>query len=497
MKKIFGLLITLILITTLIQAQNEIDALRYSYHIPSGTARSNAMGGAFGALGADASVLSINPAGMGVYQNSDFTFSPGFVLTNTKAKYLGTTRTDYDFNINMSNIAYIGTAYTNTTGGHVSVNLGFAYNRLMDYNQNIAIEGINTENSLTDWFAHRAAGINSKYIFDQDHFYSGLAWETYLIDPHPDYNNQYISTFDNYGQTQRELINKNGYIGEYAFSIATNYLHQLYIGATLGFQSVRFAQTNIYEEFDKNDNINGFDSFTFKENFETKGSGFCFKLGILFRPVKWVRVGGAIHTPTFYKLNDTYYNSLNSEFSIPILEIDHDTGDSVYYSRFKYDSSIGKQSYELNSPFKAIGNIAFIINKQALVSIDYEYVNYAQARLRSDNYSYFNENENINNYFKAGHNIRVGAEYRFGPISLRAGGAYYDSPYKLTKRDSHTLIYSGGIGIRGTNMYFDVSYSYIANKEYYYMYQGYGVISPETIIKQNQNRIVTTLGFIF
>ena len=45
-----------------IYAQNEIDALRYSYLIHGGTARYNAMGGAFSSLGADFSVLSSNPA---------------------------------------------------------------------------------------------------------------------------------------------------------------------------------------------------------------------------------------------------------------------------------------------------------------------------------------------------------------------------------------------------------------------------------------------------
>lgn len=44
-------------------AQNEIDALRFSYTGNGGTARSLAMGNAFGALGADLSSLYVNPAG--------------------------------------------------------------------------------------------------------------------------------------------------------------------------------------------------------------------------------------------------------------------------------------------------------------------------------------------------------------------------------------------------------------------------------------------------
>ena len=40
-----------------------------------GTARSSAMANAFGALGADMSVLSTNPAGLGVYQSVEFSYS--------------------------------------------------------------------------------------------------------------------------------------------------------------------------------------------------------------------------------------------------------------------------------------------------------------------------------------------------------------------------------------------------------------------------------------
>ena len=47
-------------------AQGEMDAYRFSQTELNGTARSMSMGGAFGALGGDMSVMSHNPAGLGV-----------------------------------------------------------------------------------------------------------------------------------------------------------------------------------------------------------------------------------------------------------------------------------------------------------------------------------------------------------------------------------------------------------------------------------------------
>ena len=64
-------------------AQNEVDALRYSTQNLSGTARYAAMGGAFGSLGGEFSALSSNPAGIGMYQFSEFTFTPTLNLNSS------------------------------------------------------------------------------------------------------------------------------------------------------------------------------------------------------------------------------------------------------------------------------------------------------------------------------------------------------------------------------------------------------------------------------
>ena len=49
------------------QAQNHVDALRYSQESLWGSARLVSMGGAFGSLGANANSASHNPAGLAVY----------------------------------------------------------------------------------------------------------------------------------------------------------------------------------------------------------------------------------------------------------------------------------------------------------------------------------------------------------------------------------------------------------------------------------------------
>ena len=63
-------------------AQNETDVLRFSQQIPIGTVRIIGLCGAYGALGADLSSISGNPAGIGMYRRSDFGGNLGaFLIT--------------------------------------------------------------------------------------------------------------------------------------------------------------------------------------------------------------------------------------------------------------------------------------------------------------------------------------------------------------------------------------------------------------------------------
>ncbi len=79
-------------------------------------------------------------------------------------------------------------------------------------------------------------------------------------------------------------------------------------------------------------------------------------------------------------------------------------------------------------------SMATVLNQKAIVSVDYEYVNYQNANISEieDDYNGSMEqttNQDIEDYLRATHNFRVGAEYRFNSLfSLRAGYAFWDSP---------------------------------------------------------------------
>ena len=499
MKKFLYIFILLCLGQTA-RGQNLTDALRLSDYRLQGTARATAMGNAFGALGGDFTSASINPAGIGLYRSSEFEFSTAFSSNNTDGRYLvdgtarGNTVSESKDHLIIPNVGYVATFNTNSNIGSplVSVNLGIGYNRMNDFNINKRVRGDNATTSMLDGFVENA----NNGIWDAN--YEELASQTdvLLLDTQ---DNVYWNDLANagYGQSQRKSFTQKGSVDEYVFSLAFNFNHQLYIGATAGIQDVYFKENTSLYENDANNNIPGFNDYYFNTHMKTTGTGYNFKIGTIFKPVDQLRLGIAIHTPTYYDLHDSYYNSMASS-------ITKDDGIHNYEAYSQYNS----YDYDLRTPMKAIFSAAYVIGKAGLISVDYEYVDYANAKFSDgeDGYDFYNENDDIKEAFKSVGNLHVGGEYRASDnFSLRCGFEYYPSPYKSysfdtdqPNGDADTYTYSGGIGWKMNGFFADLAYKHVEKKDYLYLYP---VSSDETAplgkFKYNQDHISLTLGFRF
>lgn len=439
-------------------AQDETEALRYSQMYWGGTARNSAVGGAFGAVGADFSSLAINPAGMGVYKKSEISFTPILSYNKNINTYRGLESEDFKYNFNIGNFGLVFSAPLNSVASDKpqwkSVQFGFGMNRLANYNSNITIEGNNNETSLADILIDKANGTSFENL---DPFDTQLAYDGYILNPGSGLNT-YVSALQNGDIIQRKTINTKGGMNEWDFSLSGNYNDFLYIGGTFGLVGINYKEDKQYEEIDRLDTMTNFKSMTIKDNLSTNGSGVNFKFGVLVQPLKFLRIGAAIHTPTFfYNIEDTYSRSFSSNIDTAIYDLK--TPEANY-------------KYEINTPLRLIGSIAFLINKAGFISVDYEYTDYSTSRMRASDYNFFSENNNIKTFYKATHNIRGGAEYNFKPIVLRAGYAYYMSPFESSSMNSYErTVISGGIGFRSTQYFLDFTYSYAQSNGKYYLYQ--------------------------
>ena len=86
--KIAYILTLMLFFSLFASAQNEEDAIRFSRISPFGTARSAAMGGAFGALGGDLSTLSTNPGELVYLENQRLVSHPCLTLLMQKQESL-------------------------------------------------------------------------------------------------------------------------------------------------------------------------------------------------------------------------------------------------------------------------------------------------------------------------------------------------------------------------------------------------------------------------
>jgi hypothetical protein len=480
MKKIWFALTALISLG-LTQAQNEVDALRYSLTSPGGTARSTALSGAFGALGADFSTLSTNPAGIGVYQGSEFTFTPSLYLGNTESGFLGGYGEDLKYNFNLGNaglVFSIPTGPASKNKGWKSFQFGMGLNRLANFNNRILIEGFNAQSSLLDAYKDYAFG---KRPGELDPFDTELAWNTWLLDTLSNSGTQYSSAVEGGNVTQRKSITSDGSINEFVLSMGANYRDKLYLGASLGFPFVRYFENSSYMEKDYDDYYPDFDEFNVFETLEARGSGVNFKLGMIYRAADWVRMGVALHTPTFYTMREDYNTTIASRF---------DNGDA-----YESSSPDGRFDYELETPMRAIGSIAFIVGKMGLISADYELVDYSSARLRSSTYRFFDENNAIRNSYTAAGNLRLGTEWRYENFSFRGGFAMYGSPYKNNLNDGERTSLSLGLGVREEGYFLDFAYIRTMYSEDYYLYDPARV--PAALNDFTQQSFLMTLGLRF
>ncbi len=234
------------------------------------------------------------------------------------------------------------------------------------------------------------------------------------------------------------------------------------MGATFGINKLQYTGHYEHLEYDPNDNIFDFESLMYTDHLEANGTGYTFKMGGIFRPVESVRLGLAFHAPVVYRISEYYFDNLSSEF---------DDG-----ARYEFSSDPGGYDYTFTTPMRINAGVALQIKKMALLSLDYELVDYSMARFSkaSDGYDYYDENFVVDELLGVTSNIRAGLEYRINTLYLRGGYGVYGSPFVKSEPNSKSnyTVVSGGVGFRQSNFFFDLGFSRMSNDREYFLYTG-------------------------
>jgi hypothetical protein len=494
-------------------AQEPVDALKFSWNTPGGSARTKAVGGAMGSLGGDITATFVNPAGLAFYKTGDFVFSPLYQFQKTKSIYNGTNADD------KTNRFTWGTSGFVVGGGDSRKNVrnvafSIAMNRTADFNNDLLYRGENNKSSFSQKYVDQLNNAGIKNFDDAvNNFTNGasLLFNTYWIDTIATASKQidhFITNAPvNTGLLQQYTSKTRGGITDFAMGLAANFNDKLMFGGSIGIPVLNYERETEFLEADATTNPNNkFNYGIFAENLRTKGVGINMKLGLIYKPAEFWRLGLAVHSPTFYALTDTYYEDVTLNDDVADNQAWHDHSksytDNQQANQFKYD---------LMTPYKVIGSISYVIREiqdvtkqRGFLTADVEYVNYKASSFTPDDQTttdgdkaYLKQlNKAIDNAYKGAFNFRAGGELKFTTIMFRLGAAYYGNPYNdIHGEKGSKLNLSGGLGYRNKGFFVDLTYVHSLNKDVQFAYRLASAPYYGANIKNTAGNVLLTVGF--
>jgi len=389
----------------------------------NGTARFNALSGAFGAVGGDISSTNINPAGAAIAKRNSASVTLMGINNKYSTDYYGNS---FNFESSDTDISQAGALFSFDSAYNSKWNrfaIYFDYHLKNNFNQNYTAEGY----SYPVYDTHFADTENTAGLFDQNLY-------------------QYI---------QKEL---RGSSSVFNIGFSSAYEKKLFLGAALKIHDIELREVAIFEE--DNDDIDG--NILYIEEYNDnyiQATGISLNFGFIYKFNKNVRFGLAYETPAWYQeVIEDYYNELFMD-AIDDLEVNDylDIEDSLDQP-FVF-------SYRSPSTLTASG--AYIFGKKGLISVDYTYKDYTNTRFKNADFN--EENNNFINNYRNTYALKVGTEWRFNNLSLRGGASYEKDPNLIIgggTNEDNIKSYSLGLGYNFGNSQIDISYANSQNTNF-------------------------------
>jgi hypothetical protein len=511
LKKCLGIALTVILLSNgSVVAQTYAEtALLFSRSSAAGSARIQALGGAQIALGGDYSSALSNPAGLGMYNRSEFTFSPALSFYNNKASYNtqseGITNPSLEESsskFNIPGLSYVMNFSKNNSEGYLGGSFGFSFSRTNDFNSEVRYRGENTKSSIVDFFLENANGIHyTDFENSQPGSPTDLAYWNYLISPtsfiDPDGADDEYFTDAPVHSIQEEFIKTSGSSNQWSFSYGGNYEDIFFFGGGIGLTSIRYTSEKSFSEIYQYDDGDDepIDEMSMGESLDIRGSGINVTLGAIVRPVHYFQAGLSFTSPTFYQITENYEARMNTYWNNFDYEGD---GEPPFLNDVMDATGPITSEYNLTTPLKLSLGVAFIA-KFGLISFDVEKTNPAKAKYSSDiaGISYNDENQEINDLYKSTFNYRIGLEYRHKIFRVRGGYGLQTETFKNTDIDNRINTFSGGAGIRLKKFFIDLTVINRQADSYYSPYFLSDYSEPITHLKTSSLTTMLTAGFTF
>ena len=379
-------------ITAITYAQ---DVQRFAERQVIGTARYVAMGGAMTAIGGDPSAALDNPAGLGLYRRSEIMLTLDETIDRT---YQSGTNDRYGRSRfaapQISAIWSLGNPQR--IRGLIYSNFMLSSNRLATYNRDIHVEGKDLQ--MLNTICLKTNGLPEQYLQNKPWddtevgWLSILGYETYLINPAED--DLWTPAIELIDGTLS--ISETGSYDQYTLSWAGNINNQWYIGLALNVPTLSYTKNVTHYE------TNRTHSAELKSMYHLSGVGVSGTIGIIYRPIRALRIGASFLTPTTMSLSVQTESDMNTRIN----------GQS--YTLLTPAS--GVISSDITSPLRSSISLAAQIGNEGMIAVQYDYT-HAIKNKDAD----FAPMDDV-------HTLRIGAEAQaYRGLFINAGYVYESS----------------------------------------------------------------------
>ncbi|MFD0963340.1 OmpP1/FadL family transporter [Pseudofulvibacter geojedonensis] len=483
-------------------SQTVQDALLYSNDVDLGSARYQAMSGAFGALGGDLSAINVNPAGSAVFKNSLVAFSLGVNTKENDAKYFNTqTNTSTSrLAINQGGGVFV-LNNTDEESNWKKVTFGLNYQQTQNFDQDYFFAG-QSPNSINAYFLSHANGLafqdiqilSGEYIEEAylniasqlgyNYQQAFLGYYGGIIDPE-DANDPlgtiYVptATIDN-TVYQEYFYASNGNVGKFNFNVAGQFQDDWYFGANLNVHTI-FTERNSRIRENGYEASSNLEFVVFDNYLRSTGAGVSLQAGVI-KKFDNVRLGLSYQSPTWYEIEEEQSQRINSNLA------DADIG------FINYDLVTIFRPYRLRTPSNITASAAVVFAKKGLLSFDYNYKDYNNIKMKPTR-DFVTANSFINNNLTGASSYKIGAEYRVANWSLRGGYRFEESPYKDTSVIDDLTGFSLGFGYNFGRTKLDIAYAQTKQDVNHQLYDT-GLTNSATVNSTNTN-VTATLSYSF
>ncbi|MDN4754598.1 hypothetical protein QYZ87_08720 [Porphyromonadaceae bacterium W3.11] len=547
MKKIYTVLGLLLMGASFLSAyaQAPTDAYRNIKTGTQGSARSQALGGAMGAVGADASASYINPAGAGLFQRN--TLSLGFDLGkwNTTTEGMGG-KTDADkFLGNFNHVSYFfpGSLIKLSGLNYIKINGGISYEKEYNYNRSYGLLSGPMPGGITDLMVFRAInrGVPAgDYLRDKEYdpfinpvdpiVAMGMNGAFIIEVPYNDLkstefkSNLFVKDGNNNIQYLLPIssdlnVTEKGGRNSTDLTMAVNLNDMYFFGASLRFGTSTYSRYSMYREDFETDSY-----LEYGNMLSTNGTSFGLNLGAMVALGDYARLGISYLTPQYAKYDESYRATtrlLNMDLPEDKRQIDFDTEDY-------------RSSYGMLMPGKLTVSAMAFLGRYGFISYDYQYRNLGSSKLLlPDSFDETFESQFIKEDYGSESTHRVGLEVRpLGWMTIRGGYSFTSNPMKVAdlkqdpiKEDLYYNVpssgmiadftlprsfstYSVGLGFNLTrDLAIDMAYVHSKREQAVYPFSGYSFTAQDGNpyelsvrggkLSEVRNSFVTSLVFRF